>query len=169
MEKTTPSFPTMCFGSQKYFYSNIHLFTTCLLRGICFLFGVFFNLPEGCFSKCLGPFGAPLHTGLVNSVWNHWKNNILKAGVCTTGHPEAGGRRAGRRLGGDLAGPPPGPSPGERLWFKLLSGDTTQGWGVLQGLGPPNQSCWTGQSAPLLSLGATGQGVLPYSPWPCWG
>lgn len=28
MEKTTPSLPAMCLCSQKYFYSNIHLFTT---------------------------------------------------------------------------------------------------------------------------------------------
>ena len=42
MEKTTPSLPAMCFCSQKYFYSNIHLFTTWDLRGFCFLFGFFF-------------------------------------------------------------------------------------------------------------------------------
>lgn len=42
MEKTAPSLPALYFCCQKYFYSNIHLFTTWDLRGFCFLFGVFF-------------------------------------------------------------------------------------------------------------------------------
>lgn len=45
MEKPAPSLPAVCFCSQNYFYSNIHLFTTWDLRGFCFLFGFFFFPP----------------------------------------------------------------------------------------------------------------------------
>lgn len=39
--KNRPSLPAVRFCSQKYFCSNIHLFTTWDLRAFCFLFGAF--------------------------------------------------------------------------------------------------------------------------------
>lgn len=88
MEKTAPSLPSMCFCSQKCFYSNIHLFTTRDLRGFCFLFGaLFFSFKpslKDAFLGTLAYFMCLSRHSLVNTLWNHSVNNVFK-GPCLPG------------------------------------------------------------------------------------